>query len=111
MESERLYSCFFHFCFSCLLYCIYLFRQTEVYSELVKKGKLNNLKWENYNYSTVVYVPDGLTKEKLKSYQRKAILQFYLRPRILFYLVKNLKSVKHCCYILEAAFVYLFGKS
>ena len=91
--------------------CLVPLPGTEVYNDLVKAGKLNDLNWEDYSYSKVVYVPGGLTKEKLKSYQRKAILQFYLRPKILFYLVKNIKSVKHFCYILEAAFVYLFGKS
>lgn len=81
---------------------------TESYNKLKEEGKLAGLKWESYTYSTVVYVPDGLTKQKLKSYQQKAILGFYLRPKIILHLIKNIKSPKHLFYILKAAFTYLF---
>lgn len=87
--------------------CLIPLPGTEVYNTLKKEGKLKNLKWEDYTYSKVVYVPDGLTAKKLKFYQRKAILFFYLRPRILIHLLKNINNFSHLYYIAKATVVYL----
>jgi len=39
--------------------------------------------FEKMNLLDVVYVPNGLSKEKLLKYQRKFMIEFYMRPRII----------------------------
>ncbi len=82
---------------------------TESYNELMKAGKLKDFKWEDFNYSNVAYVPEGMTAKRLKGLQRKAILLFYLRPKILLNLLWNIRSLRHLIFIMKAAFKYLSG--
>lgn len=86
---------------------------TEAYNELIQESRLSNMNWESFRFSNIIFVPQGLTKKKLKAYQRKATLQFYLRPKILLYLLKNIKSFEQLCFIFKAGFMFLFvtGKS
>jgi len=39
--------------------------------------------FEKMNLLDVVYVPNGLSKEKLLKYQSKFMIEFYMRPRII----------------------------
>jgi radical SAM superfamily enzyme YgiQ (UPF0313 family) len=90
--------------------CLIPLPGTQVYEDLKAQGKLTNLKWEDYTYSKVVYVPDGLSEKKLKAYQRKAILGFYMRPGILWHLIRSIRNFKHFRYIVKAALTYILPK-
>lgn len=61
---------------------------TEVWREMEKNGELDRVDWERYFFWAGAYVPEGMTRKQLKSFHRKAFLQFYLRPRII---LQNLK--------------------
>ena len=61
---------------------------TEVWREMEKSGELDRVDWERYFFWAGAYVPEGMTRKQLKSFHRKAFLQFYLRPRII---LQNLK--------------------
>jgi len=58
------------------------FPGTEIYNRL-KDYHLTANDFEKMNILNVVYVPEGLTKEKLIHYQRQFIKEFYLRPSII----------------------------
>lgn len=66
--------------------------------ELAKSdGALLSMDWNNYKTwggwtnGQVAYVPSGRTPDELKRTQRKALRTFYLRPRIIYRFLKNLR--------------------
>lgn len=74
-------------------------------SEVYKKLKEQGMKEINYNHffvHDVGFVPKGLTQKEMKNIQRKAYLEFYLRPRIVFGLIREINSLKQ--------FVRLFNR-
>jgi len=69
---------------------------TELY-EITKKDKtLKSFKWEDYQTwagwanKELVYVPEGRNGEELKKLQKKAMRDFYLRPKFILNQLKNL---------------------
>ena len=59
--------------------------------------------FENMNLLDVVYVPNGLSEEKLLSYQRRFMWEFYMRPRIIGnYIIRMLKNPTNLLNMLRA---------
>lgn len=58
------------------------FPGSRMYGMAEQHGTLDN-DLEKMNLLEVVYVPSGLSKEKLLYYQRRFMREFYLRPRII----------------------------
>lgn len=73
------------------------FPGSEMYKIGEKYGHINK-NWEKMNLLDVVFVPHGLTKEKLDKCQKDLLREFYLRPRIIktyiFRLLKNPENAK-----------------
>lgn len=68
------------------------FPGSEMY-EIGEKYGFINKNWEKMNLLDVVFVPHGLTKEKLDKYQKNFLREFYLRPRIIkTYLIRLLQN-------------------
>lgn len=62
---------------------------SRLYETLSSQGKIRNYDWENYtSYNPkpdeFVYIPEGRSGEELLRLQKKAILGFYLRAKIIF---------------------------
>ena len=53
------------------------------------------------------FVPYGLTKEKMLAYRRKAILQFYLRPRIILSYLRRITTVSRIKALLKGVVTIL----
>ena len=81
---------------------------TEVTRKLIERGEIRRPDWGTLFYSKVPYAPKGITKKQLKRLQRRAFLEFYLRPRILLKLLSEIKSLRHLKMILIRAVDYLF---
>lgn len=81
---------------------------TEATRMLMERGELQTIPWGELAYSSVPYAPEGITKEELKAFQRRAFLEFHLRPKILLRLLKEIRSVNHLGSILKRARDYLF---
>ena len=64
---------------------------SDAYDEWVRREKIEDFEWENFNFYSVVCESDSLQKKDLAELQRKAFREFYFRPKILFNLVKNIK--------------------
>ena len=63
---------------------------TEIYETLEKEGKLKDYDPNKCEYSKTSVLPQGLNSEKeLKNLQRRAILGFYIRPKVLFRFIKE----------------------
>lgn len=54
----------------------------------------------NFSLHKVAYSPKGMTFSELKKLRRKALLRFYMRPKIIFSLYSNIKSFQHLKYVL-----------
>lgn len=75
---------------------------TEAYDYLVTNNQLENKNWENFLPNRyVVYSPPGVSFKELRKLQQKAFFEFYLRPRIIFGILREIKSLKHFWYILK----------
>ncbi|MCP4051004.1 MAG: B12-binding domain-containing radical SAM protein [bacterium] len=67
---------------------------SEIYQkEFSSKDSLSNA--EHFFVHDVSYVPKGMSKREMKNIQRKAYLEFYLRPKIIFKLLKDIKTPVH----------------
>lgn len=71
---------------------------SKIFSEGVKDGSVKSTNWEQYTSLNAletlepVYVPKAMTKEELVSIQKKAMLEFYLRPKVIFHHIKKIRS-------------------
>ena len=66
---------------------------SALYKELREKG-MEEIDYDHFFVHDVGFVPEGMTKKEMKKLQRKAYLEFYLRPRIILSLLKDLTSFK-----------------
>ncbi len=83
---------------------------TEATKKLIESGEIERPEWGTLFYSKVPYTPKGITKKQLKQLQRRAFLKFHLRPRILFRMLLEIKSVNQLKMIIVRAIDYLFIK-
>lgn len=81
---------------------------TCIYGRLLQKGELEKLSWDKMFEAYISYSPKGISKTTLKSLQRKAHLEFYLRPKIFFRLMLSLRSYNQFKFVIKRAFIYLF---
>lgn len=71
---------------------------TELYSLAKANGTLKSLDWSNYQTwagwsdKELVYVTTGRNQEELKQLQKQALRSFYLRPKVILRMLKQLKS-------------------
>lgn len=68
------------------------FPGSPIYTALKASGKLDGVDLENLYIHRVEFASEELGHEKLKMLQRKAYLRFYLRPRVLWGLAREVKS-------------------
>ncbi len=67
---------------------------SPLYDQL-KKDKNFSFDTDHFFVHDVAYAPAGISKKKLKSIQRNAYLKFYLRPKIIVKLIKEIKDLDH----------------
>lgn len=67
---------------------------SEAYFVADKYGEFED-DWEKMSMWEPVFVPNGLTKEKLKYYQKRAFREFYFRPKIMLSYLKDIRSKEH----------------
>jgi len=72
----------------------------ELYEELNSQNKIHYSSWSDFtSYPTYggkkpVYVPDGITHERLMELQKTAMRKFYFRPRFLWSEMKRFRPAK-----------------
>lgn len=69
------------------------FPGTEIYRTAESYGALDKDWGKMSLFTDPSFIPNGLTKEKLISFRKKALLKFYLRPRIILSYLKRMKSL------------------
>jgi radical SAM superfamily enzyme YgiQ (UPF0313 family) len=66
---------------------------SQFYTDAKAEGRVINENWEDYNLSKVLYRHPVFTEKELFKEQRNMYLKFYLRPRIIFNLIKSINSL------------------
>ena len=75
------------------------FPGTESFEMLKATGELYDVDWEKFYFTNAAYVPASLTRKELKSLHRLAFAKFYLRPNIILYHIRSVKSLKHLFFL------------
>ncbi|MBU2633723.1 MAG: B12-binding domain-containing radical SAM protein [Nanoarchaeota archaeon] len=83
------------------------FPGTVIYNELVKKGEIKKLKWENFSLDKIAWSPKGISTNELKKLRRKAFLEFYLRPQIILKMLSEIKNFQNFKFIIIRIFRWL----
>lgn len=68
---------------------------SEIYYRLKEEGGMEELDTDSFFVHDVAYVPEGMTKKELKNLQRWGYLRFYMRPRLMYRLLKEIKGLGH----------------
>jgi anaerobic magnesium-protoporphyrin IX monomethyl ester cyclase len=72
---------------------------TKLFDIVKKMGHIKSLNWDDYQTwsgwtnKDLVYIPEGRTQKELKDLQKRAMRQFYLRPKIILRSILCVKSL------------------
>lgn len=83
------------------------FPGTDIYCELIKKGAIKKIDYSKFTLDKVVWSPKGISMQKLKALRRKAFIKFYLRPKILFRMIGDIKTIENFKFILVRVYRWL----
>ena len=83
------------------------FPGSESYEELTKADDLGRVNWKRFYFMNAAYVPDGMTREELKRLHRAAFARFYLRPRVIFYQIRSIRSLRHLFFLTKRFFHWI----
>lgn len=84
---------------------------SEIYDSLKTEGKLGGINSSNTEYSKPSVLPDGLKSlSELKRLQQKAVLGFYLRPKIFIDFMKENFTKDQIRELLKMVKKYIFNK-
>jgi radical SAM superfamily enzyme YgiQ (UPF0313 family) len=86
------------------------FPGTESWHYLRHAGEMNRVNPYSQSFAEVAYIPTGMTRSKLKSFQRQAFLRFYLRPTYLWGLIKRIKNWEHAKFIFKRIIRWMTSK-
>ena len=64
--------------------------------------------WKKMNCWKTVFIPKGLSEEKLVYYSNLAFKKFYFRPRIILNYIKKIRSLNHFKVYFSAFLSFLF---
>jgi radical SAM superfamily enzyme YgiQ (UPF0313 family) len=77
------------------------FPGTESYRDLRESGELEDSDWSEYVFMKVPYSPPAIKRKRLRNLQRWAFLRFHMRPNILWFNIRRVRSVRHMKYLLR----------
>ncbi len=86
------------------------FPGSESYEGLRARDEIQGIDWKRFYFTSASYTPKGISREKLKNLQRLAFAKFYLRPRILFYNLRSIKSLRQVLFLLKRFFRWVVFK-
>ena len=77
---------------------------SELYESLKRRGLLGDISWDRFFVHDVAWEGSSFSRKTLKNLQRKAYLRFYLRPRIIANLMREVRGIRHLRYLLRRFF-------
>ena len=82
---------------------------TQLYRDVVNQGILNSYDWNKYGQGDVLFDQKQLPKEVIFKFERYAFRKFYLRPIVIFRMLKRITSWYHIRDYFRAAIFLLTG--
>lgn len=81
----------------------------EIYKKLIDTGELKEeeIDWDKLFHADVPYSPPSISKKRLKNLQRRAYLEFYLRPEVLLDVFREIKTPEQAKFLLRR-FITIF---
>lgn len=85
------------------------FPGTEATEKVVSREGINLHKTDfaKFVLNEAVYSPPGITIKELKNLRRRAFLEFYLRPRIIFEMIREIKNFSHFKIVMRRIFRWM----
>lgn len=83
---------------------------SDICNDLKKQGKIKETDFAKIEYSKPSIAPDGMTLEELKKLQQKALIEFYLRPKVFFKFIRENLTPSQFKEILNMIKKYIFNK-
>ena len=83
------------------------FPGTKSYSDLLKSDELENVDWDHFYFTSAPYSPKNISHKELRHYQKMAFMKFYLRPKIIFKNLIQIKSMKHFKFLCKRFYHWL----
>ncbi len=86
------------------------FPGTEATNALIERGELkkgSGEDWERFVLADAVYAPPGFTKKEMKKIRERALLRFYLRPKIILKFISEIRNFTHLKLILKRIYSWL----
>lgn len=74
---------------------------SELWDRLKEEGRLGNIDWDRFFVHDVAYVDEGIDPAEIKRLQRNAYIRFYIRPRIIFRIIREIRSFRHLKFLLR----------
>jgi len=66
---------------------------------MIKEGKLKDVDFSDISFQNIIHTPDNITLDELRKLRMKAYLGFYLRFRIIFGLLTEIRPIEHLKFI------------
>ncbi|MCQ9207338.1 MAG: B12-binding domain-containing radical SAM protein [Omnitrophica bacterium] len=86
------------------------FPGTESFDKLKLEGKIDDINLRRFYFMNATFTPEGISKENLKLFQRKAFFGFFLRPGILIKNLAGIKSLRHFKFLFKRFARWIFLK-
>ncbi|MFC1890043.1 B12-binding domain-containing radical SAM protein [Thermodesulfobacteriota bacterium] len=86
------------------------FPGSEVYETLKRDGSIEGLDYDDLYIHNISFSPPGISCAEMVAFPRRAHLKFYLRPRVLWNLVREVKSLDQVKVIFKRAKTILIQK-
>ncbi len=83
---------------------------TEATQMLLRDGVINGINYDTLFYTKAPLPPKGMSSEELKALQKKAFLEFYMRPHIIAGMIKEVRSPTHLKMLMKRAWDYAFKR-
>lgn len=83
---------------------------TALYREVKERGWLKNEDWNRYGQGSVLFSQPQLPDEKIYEFERYAFRRFYLRPKVIWRMMKRITSWRHIYDYYKATMHLLIGK-
>ena len=77
------------------------FPGTESMAELKREGKTGAARRIRFYFTNATFTPEGIERDALKALHRKAFLKFFLRPKIIFKNLSQVKSLRHFMFLFQ----------
>lgn len=86
------------------------FPGTEATNTLIERGEIKQMSdedWGKFILADAVYAPPGFTKKEMKKIRKRALLRFYLRPKIILKFISEIRNFTHLKLILKRIYSWL----